>query len=88
MIIMNSPLLRVVGFVLVFILVVVLPWWLSAIILITLTAYLPFYLEVVFFGFLIDALYTIQYSFPYIGLVTATVFLLITMFVKTRIRKF
>lgn len=85
---MNTPLVRSIAFIFVFILVVILPWWLSVVVLIGLTVYFPFYPEVVFFGFLIDALYTIQYSFPYTGLVTATVFLLITMFVKTRVRKF
>lgn len=80
--------MRFIAFIVVFLLVVILPWWLSVVILIGLTIYSSLYLEVLFFGFLIDVLYTIQYNFPYTGLVTATVFLLITMFIKTRIRKF
>lgn len=85
---MNILFLRLIIFVLVSVLIIVLPWWLSVLLLIGLTVYFHFYPEVIFFGFLIDALYTVQYSFPYVGLVTATIFILITMFVRTRIRKF
>ena len=85
---MDITLVRVIAFIFVFILVVILPWWISVVVLIGLTIYFPFYLEVVFFGFLFDALYTIQYSFPYTGLTVATGLLLVSMFVKTRVRKF
>ena len=77
---------RIPLFVLVFILVVVLPWWLSVVILTGLTIYFPTYLEVIFFGFLFDTLYSSNYTFPYVGLCIATVFLIVVMFVKTRIR--
>jgi len=49
--------------------------WISVIILGGLTIYFPLYLEVLFFGFLFDALYSTQYNFPYIGLTIATIFL-------------
>ena len=83
---MNKSIIRTLLFVLVFILVVVLPWWFSTFILAGLTIYFPFYLEVLFFGFLFDTLYSAEYAFPYTGLTMATVFLLATMFVRTRIR--
>lgn len=87
-VVMNKSFLRVLGFVFMSILVVVLPWWLSFLLLAGLTIYLNFYLEVIFFGFLIDSLYSVQNHFPYTGLVVSTIFLVVTMFVKTRIRKF
>jgi len=78
----NRPIVRIPLFILVFVLVLVLPWWLTSILLIALTIYFPFYAEVLFFGFLFDILYG---SKNY-ALIIATVFLLATMFVKTRIR--
>lgn len=83
---MNPIFVRILVFILTFISVVVLPWWVSAVVLAGLAIYFPLYLEVLLFGFLFDGLYTVKYSFPYIGLTTATIFLLIVMFVRTRIR--
>lgn len=84
---MNSTIIRILTFILVFFLVSVLPWWLSAIILVGLTIYFPLYLEVLFFGFFFDALYAVRYTFPYTGLSVATVFLLVVIFVKTQVRR-
>jgi len=84
---MRNPLYRTIFFFLILILVVILPWWLSTLLLFGLTIYLPFYLEVLFFGFLLDLLYSPSFSFPYIGLTFATVLLLIIMFIKTQIRR-
>ena len=86
MISMTKPLVRGTLFILLLILVIVLPWWLSAIILICLTIYIPFYLEVLFFGFLFDTLYAPRFVFPYSGLTISTIFLVTVMFVRTRIR--
>jgi hypothetical protein len=83
---MNTAVIRVLLFIVMFVLVLMLPWWLSAILLFGLTIYFPFYLEILFFGFLFDTLYSVKLGFPYTGLTIATVFLLITMFVRTRIR--
>jgi hypothetical protein len=83
---MNPYFIRALAFIAVFILAVILPWWLFGLVLIGLTIYFPFYLEVLFFGFLIDALYSVKYSFPYIGLTIATIFLLVVMFVRTKVR--
>ena len=70
-----------------FIAVIVLPWWLSMIILIILIVYFPVYIEAMFLAFLFDTLYADKYRFPYIALTSATIFLLLIMFVKTRIRR-
>ncbi len=83
---MNKSVLRVVLFLGVFGLVVTLPWWLSAIILVGLTIYFPLYLEVVFFGFTFDALYSAQFSFPYIAGTLALALLLLVSFVRKNIR--
>ena len=84
---MKNPVFRGLFFILILVLVVVLPWWLSAVLLFGLTLYLPFYLEVVFFGFLLDTLYSIDFSFPFIYLSIATMFLFVTVLLKTQIRR-
>jgi hypothetical protein len=63
-------------------LALVLPWWLTALMLVGLTIYLPTYFEVIFFGFLLDTLYSNQH----IGLISATIFLIIVLLVKSRVR--
>jgi len=73
---------RILLFVAVYILALTLPWWLTAVALVALTIYLPTYFEVVFFGFLLDTLYSNQH----IGLVSATVFLIVVILVKSRVR--
>ena len=83
---MKTPLVRIPLFILVFIAVLVLPWYFSAMILIGLTIYYPLYLEVILFSFLFDILYSSIYRFPYTALSTAVVFLVVVMFVRTRIR--
>lgn len=83
---MNRPLARVLLFFIVCGAVLVLPWWISVPILIAMTVWLPFYLEVVFFGFLFDVLYAGVYHFRYTGLVSAAVLLVAVWFVRSRIR--
>ncbi|MEQ1561566.1 MAG: hypothetical protein ABL899_02495 [Nitrospira sp.] len=83
---MKKPYVRFLLFILMFVLVVILPWWVSVPILFGLTIYYNFYLEVIFFGFLFDLLYSVKYTFPSIGLSIAMVFLLIMIFIKTQIR--
>ncbi len=83
---MNKPWVRIILFIVVFAAVTVLPWYLSLLILVSFTIYFTFYLEVIFFGFLFDALYLPGTHFPYNALTLAFVFLLVTMFVRTRIR--
>jgi hypothetical protein len=83
---MNSTVIRGVVFLVTLVLVLVLPWVVSLIILIGLTIYFPFYLELLFFGFLVDTLYGSQSGFFHPGLCLALGFLLLTIFVRTRIR--
>ncbi len=66
--------------------VIMLPWWLSVIILILQSLFLVNYVEVIFFGFLIDTLYSSQYAFPYTAIIISATFILLIMFVRTRIR--
>lgn len=84
---MQNPAFRVLYFLMVLVAVVVLPWWISIFILAGLTIYISFYLEILFFGFLFDSLYSANFSFPYTWLTVSTVFLLATVLVKTQIRK-
>ncbi len=83
---MSKPWVRTILFMFVFGCVTMLPWWVSALVVAGLTIYFPYYLEALFFGFLFDTLYAASYRFPYTGLTLAVVFLLLTMFVRTRIR--
>jgi len=78
---------RALIFIIVYVGLLVLPWWLSVIILFCLNIYFPIYWEILFFGFIIDSLYAVNYGFPYTGLTTAFILLAITVFVKTQIRK-
>lgn len=78
---------RILIFIAVLILVYLLPWWLSAFIILGLIIYFPFYLEALFFGFLFDTLYSAHFDFPYIGLTIVTTFLLLIMFVKSHVRR-
>ena len=73
---------RILLFVAVYICALTLPWWLTVVALVGLTIYLPTYLEVIFFGFLLDTLYSNQH----IGLFSTTIFLIIVILVKSRVR--
>ncbi len=66
----------------VYVCVLTLPWWLSALVLAALTVFVLNYVEVMFFGFLFDTLY----SSRHIGFLAATIFLIVVLFVKSRIR--
>lgn len=73
---------RVLLFAVVWVCVLTLPWWLSAILLSAMTIIVPIYLEALFFGFLFDTLYSSNHA----GLISAMVLLLVVMFARTRIR--
>jgi hypothetical protein len=73
---------RTLLFVTVYILVLVLPWWLTVVALVALTIFVPTYVEVVFFGFLLDTLYSNQH----IGLISVTIFLVLVILIKSRVR--
>jgi len=83
---MKTPLARVVFFALTFVAVVVLPWWISALLLIAETIYFSYYLELLFFAFLFDTLYSPKLTFPLNALTLSFALFLIVWFVKTRIR--
>ena len=83
---MKTSLARVIFFILTFVAIIVLPWWLSAALLVAETIYFSWYLEVLFFAFLFDTLYSPTFHFPLNALTVAFVFLLIVSFIKTRIR--
>ena len=82
----RKSVVRILVFIFIFILQAVLPWWLTLLILLGLTIYYPLYLEVLFFGFLFDTLYSPTLAFPYVGLLSATAFLILVYFAKTYIR--
>jgi hypothetical protein len=73
---------RILLFVAVYICALVLPWWLTTMLLVALTIFVPTYVEVVFFGFLLDTLYSNQH----VGLIGATIFLILVILVKSRVR--
>ncbi len=81
-----SPIKRFLLFIFVLIFVLLLPWWLSGIALLFLTIYIPFYPEVIFFGFLIDVIYSTGYAFPSLGLLIATVVFIVILYLRPYIR--
>lgn len=83
---MNEFYKRAGLFGLMYIVVVIVPWWLSAVLLFGLTVYFSNYVEVLFFGFLFDVLYASQFPMPFLGLLIATVFLMAVILIKTQIR--
>jgi hypothetical protein len=83
---MNNLTIRILLFIPVFVVVTTTPWWFSVLVLAGLTLYLPFYPEVIFFGYLFDTLYSVDLSFVYVGMTSATVFLTLTVFIKKQIR--
>jgi hypothetical protein len=78
--------IRIPLFIVVAILIVMLPWWLTLALIVFLTVIIPFYFEVLFYGFIIDVVYGVNLSFPLIGLTSGAVFLLIVSFVRSQIR--
>lgn len=77
---------RVIIDICVFIGALILPWWLSVILIIGCIVYFPVYIEALFIAFLFGTLYATRYEFPQTALLVTTAFLLVTMFVRTRIR--
>ncbi|MBA3733200.1 hypothetical protein H0W91_02365 [Patescibacteria group bacterium] len=62
-----------------------MPWWISVFVLLGLTLYYPFYIEVIFFGFFYDALYATG-NFRYFGLLSTFILLSIVSIVRSKIR--
>lgn len=84
---MKTTIIRIFFSVLTTILVIVLPVWLSILLIMGAIIYFNFYFEALFLSFILDALYSTDFSFPYFWLLSSAVFLLVVMFVKTQIRK-
>jgi len=83
---MHTPLARILIDLAALICILVLPWYLTVALLAGLTIYFPLYLEALPFGFLFDTLYASRYAFPYVGLLVSLIFLILVLFVRTRIR--
>ncbi len=83
---MKGPWIRISAFLLMFVLMLVLPWWLSILCMIALTVYLPTYIEIFVFAFMLDVLYSAKFLFPYPALSMAFVYLIINSVVRERIR--
>ncbi len=77
---------RVFLFGLVLIFLGVLPWWITFVFIFILNIYIPNYLEMIFFGFLIDALYSDNNSLFSPVLVISFVLYGVVNLVRTRIR--
>jgi hypothetical protein len=72
---------------LVFISILVLPWYISIIIVLGLIIYFNFYLESLFFAFMFDSIYLGHFDFPYTFVSICSIVLLVSVFIKTRIRR-
>ncbi len=83
---MNKISIRIALFVSTMVLTVVMPWWVFIPLIAIETIYIKDYFEAIFFGFFIDILYSVQYPFPYIAMMSATGFVLVVMYIKTKIR--
>jgi hypothetical protein len=77
---------RIILFILMFVLIGTIPWWLTAIFLLILTIYIPFYPEIIFFGFLIDVLFYSGNTLFSPGLTLSLLVYVIINLVRTRIR--
>lgn len=84
---MKTTIIRVLFFILMTTLVIVLPIWLSVLLIMSAIIYFNFYLEALFLSFILDSLYSTDFSIPFFWLSTSTAFLLVVMFAKTQIRK-
>lgn len=77
---------RILAFFLTLVAVLVLPWWISAIIILFLMAYFPLYIESVFFGVLVDTVYSPEFSILYSFGFIAMILLVMIDFLKKYIR--
>jgi len=84
--VINPVNVRILTFIVALIFIVILPWWLSTLMLLGLVIYFPLYFEVLFFGFIFDMLYVTEIIFPYTALTATFVVLLAVYFIKTQIR--
>lgn len=83
---MELLLKRFIIFIVVLILVLMLPWWLSVALLLGLSITVSFFIEVLFFAFLLDVLYAPAHTFHY-GLFSAAVLFLAITLIRPRLRR-
>ena len=81
---MKTSLARILIDALMLIAVLVLPWYISVVLLAAAIIYFSFYIEGICLAFLFDTLYG-SGGVPKV-LIMATAFLMVVMFVKTRVR--
>ncbi len=84
--VIQKPAFRTFLFFAVFLMLMTLPWWATLIVIFVLNFLLPMYLEALFYGFIFDTLYSQNFSLPYTYLTLATALLIVTIFIKDRIR--
>lgn len=77
---------RIILFILMFVMIGIIPWWLTSIFLIILAIYIPFYPEIIFFGFVMDVLFHDGKTLIPTGLVLSLSVYVIINLVRTRIR--
>lgn len=90
---MKSPrvVLRIIIDILMCVLILVLPWYVSVFLIFGCIVYFPVYLEALVFGFVFDTLYASSYShhilyIPYTALSISTVCVLVVTFLRKYIR--
>lgn len=56
---------RISAFLVSLVSMLVFPWWLTTVLIVGFIVYFPYYIEAVFFGFMIDVLYSSGFSWQY-----------------------
>jgi len=84
---MNPIYTRIFLFFGAYFMLVTFPWWFSVLVLFFLTVYFNFYLEVLFFGFIFDNIYSQGQTFFHTGLLSATILLALSVYLKNKVRR-
>ncbi|MES3004609.1 MAG: hypothetical protein V4690_00685 [Patescibacteria group bacterium] len=84
---MNSKRLRMLAGVVLLISITFVPWWVSFLLMLAAVVYFYLYVEVLFLAFLLDLVYSPVSTFPYALLCTAFVVLVLSVLIKSTIRK-
>ncbi len=84
---MGKPLFRFIYSICVFLSVCVLPWWISVLIVGVSIFIFPVYIEAIVCALLYDALYSPYFSLYSRNGILVTVFLILTIYAKTFIRR-
>lgn len=84
---MNSKKLRIFTFIVLFLSITFTPWWMSFFLILVSVGYFSMYIEAIFFAFLLDLTYSPMNQFPYFLVSIAFVGLILSVLIKSRIRK-